>query len=173
MGQGSKPGERRGGRGRGTKNLRTIEDELNAGMDAERTFSEARAHHKKLAKEVIADFMAVFMGIATRYQPLAKDGTPNPDFNEDKFERWSMNALHAAKWLAPYQSPTFRQVTLANPAPDHTQRHPNAAKAVSAILDLMAQTLRAPPIINATISHIAELPEATPVDYLEDGNDKA
>jgi len=75
---------------RGTKNLRTIEDELNAGMDAERTFSEARAHHKKLAKEVLADFMQVFMGIATRYQPLAKDGTPNPGYDEDKFERWSM-----------------------------------------------------------------------------------
>jgi hypothetical protein len=37
-------------------------------------------------------------------------------------------------------------VTLANPQPDRTQRTPHATKAVAAILDLMADALRAPPV---------------------------
>lgn len=122
-GGGSKPGERRGGRKRGTPNKRTEEKKLLPLME------QARAHGAghKLAKEVIEEFMIVAAGTAARYQPRPRqeDGQEEGKFKEtnklanpDLFEKWAKLAVAWATDLAPYQSPTFRAIVVAPPPPD-------------------------------------------------------
>jgi uncharacterized membrane protein len=66
-----------------------------------------------LAKEVIAQFMQVFAGQAARVQPSPPGYAKNEFGNKAEFERLAMLAVTCAKWLAPYQSPTYRAVMIA------------------------------------------------------------
>jgi hypothetical protein len=93
---GSKPGERRGGRQRGTPNKTTMERLLRA----ERETAVAQAEGRKLAKEVLDDFMVLFAG-------------SQPD--EAKFEKYARLAIATAADLAPYQSPTFKAIAVMAP----------------------------------------------------------
>src|SRR5262249_43413537 len=70
MGRGAKPGERRGGRLKGSRNKATIERAL----IAERVANEAKMAGKKLAKEVLDQFMVLFAGMAAYYQPKPVPG---------------------------------------------------------------------------------------------------
>jgi hypothetical protein len=66
---------------------------------------------KKLAKEVLDQFMVLFAGMAAFYQPRpASSMQQNPNANESKFDKYAKLAVECAKDLAPYQSPTFRSV---------------------------------------------------------------
>ncbi len=88
----------------------TIEKQL----IAERTLHEARATGKKLAKEVLEEFMFLFGGIAASYQPLPPNvqAPAGHVTDEVKFVKYASLAVEAAKALAPYQSPTFRAMNV-------------------------------------------------------------
>lgn len=96
------------GRPKGIRNKATIEKAL----IAEQINSRAEMAGKKLAKEVLDDFMQLTAEMAAFYQPAAPGHPPNQKADEAKF--WQcMEAAHAfAKSLAPYQSPTFRAVAI-------------------------------------------------------------
>ena len=140
-GKGSAPGERRGGRAKGVKNLHVLEREIvqqeitktahalrreesirrierDAKMAAQ-VLREYAAHGKKLAKERLDEFMELFVGRAAHYQPRPdKNGKDqNPTGNEAKFEKWALHAVDVAHKLAPYQSPTFRAIVVSPPPP--------------------------------------------------------
>jgi hypothetical protein len=112
----AKGGARRGaGRPRGPSKA-TLEKAL----IAERTVSEAKAAGKKLAKEVLEDFMLLFAGMAADFQIGPPGAAPNLRADENKFWKFAEAAIDCAHKLAPYQSPTFRAVVVA-PGPDPNQ----------------------------------------------------
>ncbi len=90
-------GKKTGGRRFGTPNRATLEKAL----IAERTAAEARAEGKRLAKEVLAELMDIFAETAERFRRRG---------DWEKFERWAMHAVEAARALAPFQSPRFSAV---------------------------------------------------------------
>jgi hypothetical protein len=110
---GAKPGERRGGRQKGTPNRATVQKQLIAAQIAERTVADARTAGRKLAKEVLENFMFGFADLAEHYKPTPEVERPNPHADEDKFAQYAELAIDCAKALAPYQSPTFRAVVVA------------------------------------------------------------
>ncbi len=113
---GSKPGERRGGRQKGTPNRATVEKQLIAAQIAERTVADARVEGKQLAKEVLEQFMLRFVEMAKHYEPtLPGAGEQQLHGDEGKFLQWAKHAIDCAKALAPYQSPTFRAVEIIPP----------------------------------------------------------
>ena len=84
---------------------------------------QAREQHqhiqagKKLAKEVLEEFMLLCAGMASTYQPTAPGTPPNPNYDEERF-RYSLEMTRDfAKALAPYQSPTFKALSVQQ-APD-------------------------------------------------------
>lgn len=107
---GSKPGEHRGGRVKGKPNKTTIEKVLLA----ERAVAGSRDAGKKLGREVLEDFMLLFAGMAAHYQPQPVAGA-HPNEHEDKFDKYARLACETAKWLAPYQSPTYRAIMVSTP----------------------------------------------------------
>jgi hypothetical protein len=89
---------------------------LQKALIAERTVADARMSGRKLAKEILDDFMQLFAGMAAHHQPTPPQAAqPNPNANEDKFEKWARLAVETAKSLANYQSPTFRAIVVAPP----------------------------------------------------------
>lgn len=115
MPRGAAPGERRGGRGKGTRNKATLERERIAAEIAARTVADARATGKKLAKDVLEEFMLLFAGMAASYQPWPVGLGKNPGENVGQFEKWARLACEQAAKLAPFQSPTFRAVMVSIP----------------------------------------------------------
>ena len=96
---GSKPGERRGGRKKGTPNKSTLEKALI------RDLAETKASNKKLAKEVIEDLMNTFVDLASYYRPtMPGQLEKNRHADKDEFEKHAIRAFDMAKALAPYQS---------------------------------------------------------------------
>lgn len=77
---------------------------------AEIAMTQAREGGKKLAKDVLEEFMMLFAGMAAQAQPMP-DGMPVPPGrkpDERKFEKWARLAVETAADLAKYQSPTFK-----------------------------------------------------------------
>lgn len=108
-----KKGERIGGRQKGTPNKATMERLLRA----ERATRDAKAAGRKIAKDVLDDFMTLFAGAAAYYQPKAgNEGVAD----ETKFLSYATLAIDCAKALAPFQSPTFRSITLQPADPEAT-----------------------------------------------------
>ena len=87
---------------------------------AERITGEASMAGKKLAKEVLDDFMNLFAGMAAVYQPLAPGHIARPGTapDEAKFEKYARLTVETARALAPFQSPTFRAIVIAPPPPE-------------------------------------------------------
>jgi len=113
---GGKRGRKRGtpktgGRKVGTPNKATIEKAL----IAERETLQARAEHRRLAKDVLDRLMGMFINMAELYEPQPGQ-KPDPQ-QALQFERWSMHAFHVASELASFQSPTYRAVMVA-PSPE-------------------------------------------------------
>jgi hypothetical protein len=103
-------GQRFGGRAKGVPNKKTIE----RAQMAERALTQVPG--RKMAKEVLDEFMIVFAGMAAAYQPLppgSQQTKPGADAN--LFEKWARLAVETAAKLAPYQSPTFRAIVVAPP----------------------------------------------------------
>jgi hypothetical protein len=125
----AKPGQRFGGRTKGTPNKATVEKAI----IAEQVTQRAQMQGRKLAKEVLDDFMTVFTGMAARVQPTyAADGRTLIGGDPNEFERWAVHARDTATALAKYQSPTMRAIEVRQ-AP---QEAPLSAGAN--VLDLVA-----------------------------------
>jgi hypothetical protein len=90
-------GRKTGGRKLGTPNKATVERALLA----ERTVAEAQSAEKRLAKEVLGEFMNIFAETAARCRKLG---------DLDRFEVWAGHAVDCAKALAPFESPRFSAV---------------------------------------------------------------
>lgn len=105
-----------GGRKRGSRNKAVIERERIAAEIAARTVADAKISGKKLAKEVLDDFMHLFAGMAAHHQPIPK-GQPIPpgrDPDRAMFEKYAQMAVSCAADLAKYQSPTFKAVQIVD-----------------------------------------------------------
>lgn len=111
MPRGSVKGERRGGRQKGVSNKATRE---RAAL-AERIIAEQKGQPgRKLAREVLDDFMHLFTGLAAMHQPLPQGVVPmqgqQPD--EGKFLNYAKLAVDVASQLASYQSPKFKAIMM-------------------------------------------------------------
>jgi hypothetical protein len=100
---GSKPGERRGGRQKGTPNRKTVERNLLVERMLEHP--PAGIETGKLGREVLAQYMNTFDQLAEQYRKT----------NEPKFRQYAELTVACAKALAPYQSPTYRAVVVSPP----------------------------------------------------------
>jgi hypothetical protein len=121
---------RPGGRQKGTKNRRTIE----AAEEARIAVENAKGAGKKLAKEVLEDFMHLFAQMAMAYQPATPGmiRPPGPKArakgNEEKFQVYSKLTVDTAKALADFQSPKFRAIMVSAPAAEHGDGAPQITK---------------------------------------------
>ena len=95
---GSKPGERRGGRKKGSLNKATIERALMA----EREVANANETRQKLAKDHLEELVNFYARMA-----ISKP---------DEVEKWSKLRMEAASRLAPYQSPKLGVVMIQPPS---------------------------------------------------------
>lgn len=97
------------GRGKGVLNKATIERE----KLAQRILAEQQGKPgKKLAREVLDDFMQLFTGLAAYHQPLPDGVLPAANQKPDpvKFMEYAKAAVDVAGQLAPFQSPKFKAV---------------------------------------------------------------
>ena len=93
------------------------EKKINQARYAVDIVEEARQKHKKLAKDVLEEFMGVFAGMAAYFQP-APPGMPEKASADPKqFRVYSQLTVDVAAKLAPYQSPTFKAIAVMAPAP--------------------------------------------------------
>jgi hypothetical protein len=102
MARGSKKGDRRGGRTKGTPNRTTTEKALLAA----RQVAKAKSEGKPLATAVLFEFMHRFRDMALAHQ------------HDRQFQKWARLTVDTAKMLAPFQSPTFRAIEQPAPPPD-------------------------------------------------------
>jgi hypothetical protein len=95
------------GRKKGSRNKRSIgiAERMVAAAAASTGSAALQLIGKKLARDVLEDFMLKFTQMAETETNLAK------------FERYARFAVHCAQSLAPYQSPTLRAVMVA-PQPE-------------------------------------------------------
>jgi hypothetical protein len=119
------------GRKFGVPNRATIERQEQARIDAENVAAEASGDaaeaaivaRKKLAKDVLEEFMLRFGDMAAYHQPARtwheemRAGqvvrvNDNPNMDEDKFRAYAALTLHAARDLAQYQSPKLSAVAV-------------------------------------------------------------
>jgi nitrogen fixation protein FixH len=122
MARGSAPGERRGGRVKGTKNRTTVERELIAAEVARRQTSRAHEQDRELAVEVMARYMREFEDAAAHFRPVAEEEVaagekPNPNGDWAKFGQWAERVVATARELARYQSPQLRAVMVSQAPP--------------------------------------------------------
>jgi hypothetical protein len=150
---GSKPGERRGGRQKGTPNKRTIEQRL---------FSEKRGvNGRLLAKEVLEAGMLTYLELAARYLPPERGQWTKE--HQRFFHLYRHKADERARWLAPYQSPQYRSLTVTQPR----EKSAKGTPAVDALEDFMLRLAKArrhlnPPELK-TVEAVA-LPDETPAE---------
>lgn len=125
MPRGAKPGERRGGRAKGTSNKATIEK---AAL-AERILQEAGPKPgRKLGRELLEDFAVMFAGLAAQFQPtpIVPGGPMTPSdveawaksYKEPLFEKYAKLAAKCANDFADFQSPRMGTVQVPAPAPE-------------------------------------------------------
>jgi hypothetical protein len=81
---------------------------------AEQIVERASMSGKKLAKEVLDDFMHLFAGMAAAYQPLPPGmvAPPGKAVDETKFLTYAKLAIDTAAELGPYQSPRLKAIAV-------------------------------------------------------------
>ena len=110
-------GHRYGGRQKGTPNKKTQQRLLQVAMDQH----DSAKGRKKLAKDVLEDFMHLTAGMAAMYQPRHPDAPQNPHQNEEKFWKCVELTRDFATALAKYQSPTFKAIAVQTQPPSETE----------------------------------------------------
>jgi hypothetical protein len=128
---GSKSGERRGGRQKGTLNKRTVARVA----QAERHFAEAKAEGRKLAIDELAWLASVLREGVEHFRPHF-DRTDVE--SENRYLRWATALRQVLSALALYQSATYRAVLMTQPPAAHDD--PSAAERLIAFFDRMAET---------------------------------
>ena len=123
---GAAPGERRGGRKKGTPNRKVNAIDFVADLHG-----LPRPTTHKLAKERLRELMEIFIGAAAHFQPSVRPGdAPKPHGDWNRFMEFGRLGMECAAKLAPYESPTFRAIMVTHggsaadaPAP---AKHPGA-----------------------------------------------
>lgn len=150
MPRGAAPGERRGGKAKGSVHKATVVQRLavealatKAGKDAVRdafakaTISGGTVKVKgKRAIEILDDIAKMFLGLAAQYQPRPDPVTKaetNDKADEAKFALYIGQAQRAAASLAPYQDPTFKAVAVQEVPPMPAERPGDGAKVVDSM----------------------------------------
>jgi hypothetical protein len=113
-----------GGRKAGVRN-KTTQRRIDA---AERAILLAKAGGKRLAREVLEDFLELFSAIAMTHQPALPGAERNPNCDEKKFEKFARLALETATALASYQTPKLKAVLVSQ---ELGQRRSNGAERLS------------------------------------------
>jgi hypothetical protein len=113
-----------GGRKAGVHN-KTTQRRIDA---AERAIVLAKAGGKRLAREVLEDFVELFSAIALTHQPALPGAEPNPSYDEKKFEKFARLAVDTATALASYQTPKLKAVLVG---PELCQPQSNGAERLS------------------------------------------
>ena len=122
MPRGAQPGERRGGRAKGTPNKTPLQKA--EALAAKVAKAEARGAVKvaveplghMLAKDVLDWGMQDCVARAVFRRPRLADEPPNPNEDEGEFLKWFALAAELAKTLAPYQSPRLLAHAIKAPA---------------------------------------------------------
>jgi hypothetical protein len=130
-------GKKFGGRKKGTPNKRNSEAVERARIEVENALSEVdprsnpvQVLKKKLAKDVLEEFMMLFAGMAAAHQPLP-EGMPVPPGrkpDEAKFQTYAKLTVDTAKALADFQSPKFRAIAVVAPPPEMLPTRPLLSK---------------------------------------------
>ena len=110
-----------GGRKAGVRN-KTTQRRIDA---AERTIVLAKAGGKRLAREVLEDFVELFSAIALTHQPALPGAERNPNYDEKKFEKFARLAVETATAVVGYQTPKLKAVLVG---PELGQRQSNGAE---------------------------------------------
>lgn len=117
MGRGAAPGERRGGKAKGTPNKATVARAVQAEADV----IKHQVSGKKLAKDMLDDYMLAFHAVAASYQRSLADafqaGVKPAQADLDAFMKWGELVVDTAAQLAKYQSPTFKAIQVNAPMP--------------------------------------------------------
>ena len=132
------------GRKKGTPNRRTIERKL---------IGEARADCKPLAKEVLEDFMLFYIQAAYQFRPPLP--IPENWEGESKFHSYAEKAGQFARMLAPYQSPTYRSITMQPPRESAARGTP-AIDALEAFVLTLSRLRRIGPNDTKTVECAAD-----------------
>ena len=88
----------------------------------------AKAGGKRLAREVLEDFLELFSAIALTHQPALPGEERNSNCDEKKFEKFARLAVEIATALASYQTPKLKAVLVG---PALGQRQSNGAERTS------------------------------------------
>lgn len=95
-----------------------IQEQIDASIEKAVTrIEKARADGKKLAVDVLEDFMNLFAGMAAHHQPLPPQQGRNPNEDRVLFMEYSGRAIDCASQLAGYQSPKFKAIAVAASMP--------------------------------------------------------
>lgn len=121
MPSGAKPGERRGGRQRGTLNKATVERKAKALVALTRQ-ADASFEHRELAKDALMRLAIFAEGAAAATRPTTeadiKGGSEiNPDGDWDRHKGWIELSGRLYKWAADFQSPRMLGIAMAPPPP--------------------------------------------------------
>lgn len=126
------------GRKRGGTNAATREREALA----QRILEEQRGKPgKKLAREVLDDFMQLFTGLAAMHQPLPDGVVPMQGQKPDhaKFMEYAKAAVDVAGQLASYQSPKFKAIVMTGLENNPGGALPTPAEVVNQVEQISAQ----------------------------------
>lgn len=126
------------GRPKGSLSKSTIE---RAAL-AERIIAEQKQQPgKKLAREVLDDFMHLFTGLAAMHQPLPDNVLPQPGQKPDeaKFLNYAKLAVDVAGQLANYQSPKFKAIVMTGLENNPGGALPTPADVVGQVEQVTAQ----------------------------------
>lgn len=162
---GSKPGERRGGRQKGTRNRKTLEA-LEREQTRAQVIAELRAEDKAVERESLTrskdsmeKLLPVVFGYTAYFQPTFPGmAAQNPTGNEGQFLLYFRLFLDLARTLAPYQSPTFRAIDMRATMPTTAQANP--LDVMRAMLDEIDDESRAH---RAELKQIEHVPDPTPI----------
>jgi hypothetical protein len=126
--RGSNPGERRGGRKKGTPNKKLTPRDVHTLARAWAIQEELEDHRPppgiELSKEILGKFAHNCAAVAVKLMPVFKEtGEPVfrfPGHKELWFQMMQLTREYARD-AASYQSPTFRAVMVTPPPPDRPQ----------------------------------------------------
>ena len=113
-----------GGRKAGVRN-KTTQRRIDA---AERAIVLAKAGAKRLARDVLEDFLELFSAIALTHQPDLPGAERNPNYDEKKFEKFARLAVETAVAVVGYQTPKLKAVLVG---PELGQRPSNGEERYS------------------------------------------
>jgi hypothetical protein len=119
------------GRQKGTPNRRTIERKL---------ITAARADGVPMAKEVLEQSMLEYLRLANACAP-PESGAWQAE-KQKLFHFYREKADERAKWLAPYQSPQYRSITVQPPRETGAPRGTPAIDALESFVLALARVRR-------------------------------